>query len=216
MVLFLNTYKAKFSIICLLFLYTSCCSLRGTEVKEYYFKTILAEKFIPNLPDSVNFRDQNNQRHYFNQVEYDRYYDDRNECQHCCEDNEIEKSHLYYLSDAISFNIRLDLVARKKVDLFSIEYDTYYPNNSTDTGFLQARSFYIKRATSADSLYLHLDAQIPFYSSITLLSRTFNNVYVFETNVVTDKKYPQQIYYNTEQGIVGIRFNNHDFWELVD
>lgn len=189
--------------------------MRGTEVKEYYFKTSLAEKFIPNVPDSVNFRDQNNKRHYFNNVVYERYYDESNECQHCCENNEIEKAHLYYLSDAISFNIRFDLVARKKNDLFSIEYNINYSNDSTDTAFLQA-PVYIKKHTPADSIYLHLDSQIPFYSSITLLSRTFNDVYIFETNIVTDKKYPQQVYYTTDKGIVGIRFNNHDFWELVD
>jgi hypothetical protein len=200
-------------IISCLSLYTSCCSLRGTSVKNYYFKTVLAEQFITNQPDSIVFIDQQNILHSFNRVEYLRAIDTRNECRHCCEDNEIEKSYLFYNSNMFEPNIDISLVADKKADYFKITYNLN-AQVSDSSLYYNGRFDYIANKIQADSIYLKLHPKIVFNDSMKVLNRFFRDVYIFEEVVQTNKIYPQKIYYSSEKGIVGIIFNNNDTWEL--
>lgn len=211
----MKVIKINFIFFCLLLLFTSCCSLRGTSVKHYYFKTFLAEQFISNQPDSVVFIDQQNVLHSFNQVVYRREIDTKNECHQCCEDNEIEKTLLFYNSKVFEPNIIFNLIADKKVDYLYMTYN-WNANVSANSPYYNGTFNYISKSIQVDSIYLKLHPHIIYNDSIRLLNKVFKEVYIFEEIIPTGKIYPQKIYYNPTKGIVGIKFNNNDTWELIN
>ncbi len=192
--------------------YTSCCSVRGTSVKHYYFKTILAEKFISNQPDSLVFIDNHNNLHIYNGVYYHRFLDTNNECHECCEDNEIDRSRINYTSKDNFPNFWISMYADKLVDYLSVLYLGAY-SDTVDTSYYRQYFSYVG-FTQADSVYLNLHPVAPFSDSVKLLNRTFYDVYTFEKQIITPKIYPQKLFYCPAKGIVGIQFNNNDIWEL--
>ncbi len=203
------------ALLLLIFFYSSCCSIKGTTVKNYYFKTSLAEQFITNQPDSVVFKDNKNQLHIYNFVNYDRFIDTKNvECRHCCEDNEIERSFLYYFGNDSLPVFRIKLNADKKVDYLSVSYEVFSIDTIVDTTILNGYYSFNSFQIQADSIYFKIHPEVSFSDSVKVLSNTFYNVYTFEKVMNTSKIYAKKLYYTSQKGIVAIFFNNNDIWEL--
>lgn len=207
----------KFNLILLtsILLYSSCCSIRGTSVKHYYFKSEQTADFINQQPDSVVFIDQQNNIHYFNQVAYGTYIDTKNECHQCCEDNEIEKKGLFYTSTPSELSFEINLYADKNVDYFYISYNPNYRISSNST-YYNDRFSYVSFKTQVDSIYNKTSTVVKYIDSLRLINKVFRDVFVFEKNVNTTKVYPEKVYYTTSKGIVGIRYSDGDVWELKE
>ena len=156
----MKLFKNYYFLVVAIFIamaYTSCCSVRGTSVKHYYFKTSFAEQFITNQPISAAFRDNKNQLHIYRLVNYDRILDTKNvECRHCCEDNEIERSFLYYWDRDSLPVFRVELNADKKVDYLTVEYEGYNLDSITSTVFFNGNYTFNDFRTQADSIYFKI------------------------------------------------------------
>ena len=207
----------KFNIILFtsILLYSSCCSIRGTSVKHYYFKSEQTADFINLQPDSVVFVDQHNTVHYFNQVAYRTYIDTKNECHQCCEDNEIEKKSIFYTSTPSELSFEINMYADKNVDYLYMSYNPNYRISSNSKYFFE-RFSYVNFKTQVDSIYNKTSTVVKHIDSLQLINKLFLDVYVFEKNVNTTKVYPEKLYYNTLKGIVGIKYSDGDVWELKE
>ncbi len=206
--------KFDIVLISVILLYSSCCSLRGTSVKHYYFKSEQTEELVNKQPDSITFINQQNVEYAF-QTAYRFEIDTKNECHQCCEDNEIEKKTISYYSDSLRLGFTFDLKAEKNADYLTFFYFKLLELDNNTTYYNDTYSF-VKPNLRADSLYSKLYPEIIYHDTLTILDKQFNDVFEFEEYVATPTIYANKVYYNTTKGIVGIRFSNDDIWRLKD
>jgi hypothetical protein len=180
-----------------------------------------------NLNDTIVFRDSlgNSRMLIVNQQHssFGRYYFGGG-TNNATDFYDVEHVHLL-LSEADDYTISIYLyaplptyVSNQPVNKNKLIILMYGPNDSTDMG-----NNFISAVDTLDFYYTvqnsNLNIAISYYPTLTVLSGTYNSVYLLTCNQTfppsySSYDYPQKLYYNKSQGIVGFRMKNGKRWYL--
>jgi major membrane immunogen (membrane-anchored lipoprotein) len=193
----------------------SACAKRDISTKTTKINSLKAfsKSFVPNVIGPLVFISDSSKFIRFEKVSTETIYTEYPTCL-CieCECNTYinqESTRLMYSSGSQNISFQLSVVAGDSVDFLT--FGMYKMSSDTSEYVYSLRYF-----DNENPLKLTTDsiANCKFLASKTLNNKVFNNVYVISGKTEENKKFAEEVYYTSKEGIVAYKLNDKSIWTL--
>ena len=193
---------------------SSCvkCDKANDVVRAASFKPF-SKTLIPYINGSVVFVSDSNKSIVFDNVSTEHGFNKYKTCmciECCCNDYVNQKStRLLYTSNNKNVSFQVFVSAGDSTDFML--FDMYKMSSDTSEYVTSLRYFNNENPLkpNTDSI-----ANCKFLASKNLNSKVYNNVYVISGNTDEKKKFAEEVYYTSKEGIIGYKLNDKSIWTL--
>lgn len=191
---------------------SSCvkCDKANDVVRTSSFKPF-SKTLIPSINGSIEFISDSNMSIVFDDVSTEHGFNKYKTCmciECCCNDYvNQESTRQLYISNKKNVSFQVYLGAGDSIDF--VRFGMYKMSSDTSEYVSFLRYF-----DNENPLKLTTDsiANCKFLATKTINNKVFNNVYVISGKTDENKKFADEVYYTSKEGIVGYKLNDKSIW----